>query len=666
MLRSLDPVMDAISGIGWTVAIGFLRFRIPIAIILSVALGLQGRRITSFQGKAACIALIAALWAQAAVFSDLSLLGGFLFLLSFVFAYATGRRSPFAPDRPRRDIRVATADLIAIPVLLLLSVSLRLYALEAIPWFVDVEPGSAFLQSLSPHGLGRYVTHNRVSDDGIAHMIGRFLSVSAFGPSILSLRGVGVFFGSLSVVLFYLLARQFCSPVYALWGAALLAVDPVQLFWSRIEASQIIASTTAALIGGFLAIWLARSWSLGASVATMVWMPVTRYFYAATLGLVILPALVTIGGVLTHRVRQTLCVTAFISLGLIGWAFSSSMLNTLAGGRWQYTSPLNVYGRPMFEPHDPENAFINASAMDKVILQFRRGVANTIALVSHMNHDRAWFSNWLMMAQPDDNHRRSVNAAVFALLVPSIGYLLSRFSDPMCRAVLVWLALLILPGILSTDPEPRRVAGAMAGIYLPVTIFVAQVWPLLFLWRRRGQEVLIATAVVIGLTGVSSHLLSGRQEAGYSRYIEFLAPVFARFDTIIHNIEDEAAVATLMFGNAHIIRNELPCLRLINPSAERLPLGVNPVCEFESPLYRDLLTEGSIRARQLAYTSKSIAVVLEMRGTADGRLRRELIEDFAFVADRTTQLDLPPHGTIEIAVLVKHAAASEFSLETEY
>ena len=63
---------------------------------------------------------------------------------------------------------------------------LRIYALDQLPTFVDIEPVLAFFESLSPYGLAHYVRHNRVDDDGFFHMLARYAVQQFTGPSVLT------------------------------------------------------------------------------------------------------------------------------------------------------------------------------------------------------------------------------------------------------------------------------------------------------------------------------------------------------------------------------------------------------------------------------------------------------------------------------------------------
>ena len=394
-------------------------------------------------------------------------------------------------------------------------------------------------------------------------MLARWASVKIFGPSIISLRLVSVAFGVSSVLLCYVLIRHFAAPKYALVGAALLATDSAHLFWSRIEASQIVAATTGAAIAGLVAVWLGRTLSPSAALIAMLWTPMTRYFYASILAVAVLPALIlTAAGPRRLFARRTFPTLILVLAGLVLWLASSSSLHSIATGNWKPISPFSVYGEPMFKPHDPAKEHTDLSAPGQIEFQLRRLVHNSARMVEHMGSDRPRYSNWLMMAQPDDQHRRSISAPVFALLAPTFGFMIGASRDPGIRSLGLWLIVLPLAGLFSVDPGPRRIAGFFLATHVAVALFLSEVTTALPLSSRSRS--LVATLVVvsvvpIGLTGLTSHLLVGQHKPGIIEYIRYMKPVFKSHDAIYHNIEDRAAAATIVFGNADLFFNRRPC-----------------------------------------------------------------------------------------------------------
>ncbi len=633
-------------------AVASIHHRHWVALIISAtaALSLLCYRRTANMAWFALGAVVLGTWAQVLLLSDNIPLGVGLYAMAFVLAFASGMA--LVQRRPARvNLRVDLALIITATGAALLF---RLIAIDTMPWFVDVEPGEAFLQSLSPHGLARYVSHNRVLDDGVVHMVGRFVSNSLLGPSIVSLRVVSVAFGTLAVLLCYVLARQFVSPLLAFVAAGLLATDPAQLFWSRIEASQIIAASVAGFGTALVSIWLVRSWSVSSGVATMLWIPFTRYFYGAAIGLAALPAMVAlIGTARRDSRRRALRSGLFVLAGSVLWWHSSSFLHSAAIGEWRPISTLNVYGRPLYEPHDPENELRDLSALETVRVQAVRGIENGVSMLRHMAHDRRAYSNWLMMAQADDRHRRSIAAAVFALLVPAVGYLCGRARrDPEMAVLVAWLIALSVPGLFSEDPAPRRVVGTMAGAYVVIAVFLGAVIDAFGGASRAARTAprlaLVGAAVCVAMINLSSHLLTGRQDPGVARYARFLAPIFANHDAVYHNIEDGALAATLVFANAEHFSRTLPCFQQIGFVPD--PLSPPP-CVFDPPIYANLFPESTLGARSKSLQIRRVAYLQEL--TSEESLQRyyHLRGRLPSATVTLERMSLPPAGLIDVAVV---------------
>jgi len=663
MLRFLDDAADGVSRVGWALAAVSVHHAYAVAFAVSLILLFLSRG-GSAALRPALIAVAAGAWAQAFILADRLVLGGCLYAVAFLTALLAGRRIDLAgrmDDGSRlRDMNgsaplLATPDCIAVGILILTSLLLRVYAIEAIPWFVDVEPGGAYLESLSPHGMARYVTHNRVLDDGYFHMVGRWAFVQILGPSIVTLRAVSVAFGVLSVVLCYLVARQFTGPGWAFAAGALLATDSAHLFWSRIEASQIVAASVGTFLSVLLAIWLARTWSVTAAVAVMLWMPATRFFYAAAVAMVLLPVLVCVAGIARRESRRACWrVVPFVLAGCVLWFHSSSLLHSAAAGHWQRISTLNIYGRSAIEPHDPRGELGELSVWAQVRFQGSRVVDNGRRFAAHLAHNRDEFSNWLMMAQADGHHRRSANAVVVALIFPALGFLVGARADPRVLVLLMWLFATILPGMFSEDPEPRRVVGFMSAIPVIITVFLALcAAPAINPRRRRFvlPGVVAVTLLCIASSNVASHFLTGRQEPGVGRYVEFVAPAFADADAVFHNIEDEAFAATLLFGNAREFLRRRPCFAFVSDWDAEWPsvTSENPECIFDDALYAHLPPADSGRSAWVP--TRTAAYLLEIDSPDVDELSERLRRRFPAASFERQRFFLPPYGERDVVLI---------------
>ncbi len=656
MLRSLDSWVDGLAQTGWGLATGLIEHPFAVAVVITalILLAMSGGRP---ELRSASLAICAGAWGQALLLTDRVPLGGCLFAVAFAAAAVAGRGLARDEDGARPAAAGVAWDLLAVLALAGSALLVRVYAVDAIPWFVDVEPGGAFLESLSPYGMARYVTHDRVLDDGYVHMLGRWALVHFLGPSIVTLRLVSVGFGVVSVVLAYLVARRFVGTGWAFVAAALLATDPAHLYWSRIEASQIIAASVGTFVSALLALWLARGWSVGAAIACMLWMPMTRYFYAAALGMAVLPVLVCVGGVIRRASRRD-CgrVIPVILAGCVLWFHSSSLLHYTVTGHWQWVSPDQVYGRSLIEPHDPEGELGELSVVELAGVQASRLATNSKHLAEHLAYHRDRFSNWLMMAQPDGSHRRSVNAAIAALIIPALGYTVGASVDPSRMAFVIWLIALVLPGLLSEDPEPRRVVGFMSASYVVVAVFLSSVLPTLARhgsWGRFALKAGVAVAAMcIALTNLSSHFLTGRQTTQVSRYIDFAAPAFAEADIVYHNIGDWGVAGTLVFGNASVFLQRFPCFQLVRDWANEWDeLTSGRRCSFDDEIYQHLLSAQAVDQLAADFSATEIAYLLEVSSPADVEFYDRLRGRFPQASVARRRFMLPPYGPRDVVLI---------------
>ncbi|MBN2250441.1 MAG: glycosyltransferase family 39 protein [Candidatus Altiarchaeota archaeon] len=131
----------------------------------------------------------------------------------------------------------------ALILILLFSIAIRAYQLEAVPpgFFTD-EVISAYdaycLLHTGCDGYGSFLPlFFRAADDyrDPIHTYSMVPFIIAFGPSVFSIRMVSVFYGTLAVLLTFILARKLFDDRTALLSALLLAISPWNYIFSRIS-----------------------------------------------------------------------------------------------------------------------------------------------------------------------------------------------------------------------------------------------------------------------------------------------------------------------------------------------------------------------------------------------------------------------------------------------
>src|SRR5512145_2313957 len=187
ILGVLDPIALGITTWGWALAQGAIQHRYIVGCLVMAVLApfaLAGRR-SGRRLDWGVVALLAGTWGQVVLFSDLILPGVVLFAVAVLAAMRFGAATPLRPARPAlaRGTEIAVVALLTVFALVV-----RVYALDQLPAFVDIEPALAFFESLSRYGLGHYIAANRVEDDGFVHMLARAAVQYFTGPSVVGVR----------------------------------------------------------------------------------------------------------------------------------------------------------------------------------------------------------------------------------------------------------------------------------------------------------------------------------------------------------------------------------------------------------------------------------------------------------------------------------------------
>jgi hypothetical protein len=641
ILGQLDPIANGITTWGWDLAQASIAYRYVVGAIVTAVVapfalagGAAGRRV----GWAAT-ALLAGTWGQILLFSDLIVPGVLLFAFAVAAAFVFGLANSLRASAPPPVLGVEIA---AVAALTLLALIVRLYALDQLPAFVDIEPALAFFESLSRYGLGHYIAYNRVEDDGFAHMVARAAVQYFTGPSVVDIRLAGVLCSTAAVPLCYTLVRRIAGIFPACVASVLLLTAPEQLIFARIEANQIGIAALASLITAHCALWLARDWSPAAAVATAVWMPFSRYFYAPAIVLFLLPlALVIYGLIVTPARRRALRALPIVLLGVGLWLAASPALHYAATGRWGEASSLRVYGNSFFRPFNTGDKDAETGALLPALrFQVGRFAENMGDLVKQFAYDRHAYSAWYLREHPDEMHRRSLHAALLIPFVAGLGYLLSRWRDARAAALVFWVFLGILPAVMSDEVEPRRLTVFYPAVPVVIGVFVDAVQralqssaPRRALWPWRAA--LTVAAVYIAITSLAAHYRVHRDRLQYTEYVDFTRPYFETSDVIFHNIPDDNTILILAFGNAEAFRRRLPGFHLVRDwDGEWQQVTEQIGCPFDHAVFPTLLTESGIAARCADFHPARITYLLRVDSDEERAAARRLQERFPDAAIR--------------------------------
>jgi len=645
-LPSLDPLAAAISRYGWMLAQGAIAHRVAvgsgISLIIAWLIVALRRRAgdapphlrTSAPSSGGFVwigaALLAGTWGQVLLFSDYVVAGAVLYAVGVALAIRFGALNPLRQTPPplswASDAPVACG-------LLGVALAARLYAIDQLPAIVDFEPARAFFESLTPYGLRHYIALNRVADDGFFQMLARYGVQQFTGPSLVGIRLAAAFCGTAAVPLCYWLARRLTGVFPAALAALVLATAPEQLIFSRTETTQFSLIPIASLITVHLTLSVITRWRVRDAVAATLWMPISRYFYAPAIILFLLPLAGVLHGVSfgPRRLRAARLLPILLA-GVALWLCASPALQWAATGKWSGGSSLRVYGVDVFRPYEidardgePE------SKLDFFVTRFEQ---QGLLVLRQLGYNAPGYSAWYQREHPDEHHLRMICAALLVPLAAAIGYLIGRWRDARAALLLVWIGLGLLPGILSDEPDPRRLTVFFAAVPVVLGVFVDAMWrfasqraPRLGGWTLAGA--LGAAAACIAVTSLAADLRIYRARMMFSEYLDCTRPFFESSDLIVHNIDDDNTLTILAFGNAEPLLRRLPALQRGTWTGEGWADSTCAVvCPFSSDFFTSFLPPEAIRARCFSYSPRRVTYLLRVVEEADFALAARIMQRF--------------------------------------
>jgi hypothetical protein len=635
LLGQLDPLAHGIEAVGWFLAQAAIAFRFGVGLALTLAIGAAAfaTRASARRVVWAAAALLAAIWGQVLLFSDFLAAGALLYALAVVAAIVFGRANSLRAAPPAAPLWVDAAALLGVGALGLI---LRLYALDQLPTFVDIEPVLAFFESLSPYGLAHYVLNNRVDDDGFFHMLARYVVQQVSGPSVLGIRLAGALSNAAAVPLCYALVRRMAGVGPALIAGVVLATAPDQLIFARIEATQIGAVSLAALVTAHLVLWMVQTWSPRSALATALWMPFSRYFYAPAIALFLLPLASALHGVCFAAPRRRAAIALAIVLGgAVLWLGASPALRAASGAPWGGASSLRIYGINFYEPFGvAESAPERSGALEVVRFQSARLAGHVGDLLGQLGHDRGGYSTFYLRDHPDEHHKRAIHAALLVLLAAGLGYLLANWRDPRAALLLIWVGLGVLPALMSDEVEPRRLAVFYPTVAVIAGLFIDALNRALHAAAPRlaglpHHAALAVLVLFIAVTSLAVHLRIPRDRLQYAEYVDFTRPYFETSDVIFHNVRDVNVIGILAFGNAEPFRTRLPGFHFVPDwDADWERVTAPPNCSYEHELFATLRSEAELAERCTTQPRARVTYLLRVDEEEERATARRLRERF--------------------------------------
>jgi hypothetical protein len=506
--------------------------------------------------------------------------------------------------------------------LVLVALATRGWALNQLPNFFDDEMISTTTASATAYGLREYVkTEFLGTSNGFFQLPVNFLLFKWLGFSLWTVRVPSLLFGIAAIPLFYFLARRLFGTASALVTTTLFVAAPEQLFWSRSESSVFSLVAICGLVTAHIGVSMVKRLSPGGILAAALWTPVCRFFYTACYVLVAYPFLLLSHSVLFVRgaLRLALRAAPLLLAGVFLWIGSVSLVLFLVSGSWEFINPATVRGSVAWKyGTDP-----GAGPLDVIRIQTVRIARNlrSVAegLTTHDADHPPYSSPYYQRFFLSEAHNTTINMGMAVLAALGLGYLVGQLHDRRSALLLFWLALGLLPGCMSDEPDARRISlifpvlSMAGGLALTVWLRVARQG----LGRVAGAGAALAgglaAAGVFG-TSLASHLLLPVGPVAGDEQIRFARPLFDDCDLVVHNLFYRFG-KMIAFGNLE---------RILQPGGVGFQYAENkdwpaqalgPACDFRNEVYAITLPPGQIEMRRKTFRPRRVGYLLR-RGPA--------------------------------------------------
>jgi hypothetical protein len=571
-----------------------------------------------------CTVFALAAWAQAAMQSDATTRGMWLYLAAASGAFVLGLWCPlrrlaaipsFPPDR-RAPAAAGLAwgwECALVLGLTLVALVLRTWALTELYDFFDLETIDWIIEGRTWNGFLSYLDFGFVQNNGGAvQLLPTQLVFRLFGTSIFTLRMTSVLWSIAAVPLMYWLGRRVAGVTAGVLAALFIVTAPEQLFWARNENLHFAPIAICALITAHLTLWMVERLAPLAVLLVALWMPWCRWFYSASMVAFLIP-IAAAGHALAFARglwRKAWYVVPLLAAGLVFWIFSLTLMRAAVHpGPWQFVDPAAVYGDSAWRK---QGEFHNASIPQLLALQAQSMSKNFAVVLGNLTHQTDNLSHWCQRSQPGE-HRTILNVGLSMVLLVGLGYLLAQFPDRRAFVLLAWWGISVLPAILSQDPADRRMAMVFPAIHAIAGTALAAFLALL---SERGGRIAAALGSAVAAMGIAailftnlaSHFMLPINPVLFSDYPRFTRAMLEGSDAIFTNVPGPFR-SLAVFGNLDRFLERPPCIEAVDPD-HWLITAFNPSCSFKDSIYH--ITVGDRRADELRqrYLPKRVSYLL--------------------------------------------------------
>lgn len=400
-------------------------------------------------------------------------LGGLVLFLAALWPTPTGYRQRIVPIRPVTASEIPVKlEILILVLIILVALFVRTWRLDTIPYGLQSDEGNNGLEALkwlSGAPYSPYAETNEGQATLFTYLIA--LSLKLFGISVPSMRLVSAVAGALTVVAFYVMAREFFGSRAGLIGAALLAASRWHLTFSRIIYELILVP--------FCIIWLFYFLHRGlrdgrrrdfvlAGYALALGLNTYTAFRVVPLGVVLLALYWLVSRRRRFWTKHLRGMGLFVlssTMGLVPLAVYAIQRPHVVFIRTRHISVLNDIER--------------AGSLEPLWNNVRKYL-----LMFNVQGDGASLNNLPSVPM--------LCLVVGALFILGLAYAFRHWQRSKMFLLMAWFVGVLPAGILSVAheaPSARRVVGLIPVIYLLVTAVIDALWRAsLCAWRGRGRR----------------------------------------------------------------------------------------------------------------------------------------------------------------------------------
>jgi hypothetical protein len=509
-LDALAPLVEALSAVG-----GRLVDRPWLLLDLIGSILIVTLAVTAFvmwrrrDPDAARVATSAAL----AVSGELLLVHGSiapgvaLCVLALAFAFTRPRSERVEPSS---SPPVSWAETVALLAVIVVAAGFRFFALNRVLHYFEGELSPYMVGAAHVHGilLANAAVHGPWAPLGLLFYLPIHLMVSYAGTTILAVRLASAVIGVATIVAAWLLARAVAGRGAGLIASLLLALDPLQIGWSRSDVHPHGVTAWPALLLAWATLRAIETRATGWFVVVTVLMGLTWHQYPSGQSAVLIPPLVLLVHAASHRgfARSVGWRWGLVALGLGAWSVGYPVSHWLGTGR------LAALGR-YFHLLGPRVAADDAAATPSLL----HHVSGTTAdLVKGIYLDIPHLFHQTFIPEIDPSlPLRALPFLVAAFTLVGAAVLAARLPSPRSAVMAVSVLCAAMPAVLSDIAFVKRAAVLYPLLAIVAAVGIAALFAAVGAAlgaRALGAAVAVLLAGALGWTSISAWLwFSGRQ-----------------------------------------------------------------------------------------------------------------------------------------------------------